>query len=441
MTNIVDVEQKLPISKTIPLSLQHLFAMVGSTILVPILVGLNPSIALLCSGIGTLLYIICTKAKLPAYLGSSFAFIGPITAVTAQYGKETALIGCVASGIIYMIIAAIIYFFGSAWVHKVFPPVVIGSVIIVIGLMLARTAVGMAGFPLDGSNKYNWSSICIALFTLLIAVIGSVYFKGFLGVIPILIGMVSGYVLSIILAVKFGVHIPIASGKDFDIRAITGASIFSLPAFDHPRWSSHALTAIISIAPIAVVTIIEHIGHVLVTNSVVGRDFTKDPGLHRSILGDGVATVLAGFIGGPPTTTYGENIGVMAITKVYSVWVIGGAGVIAILLSFIGTLSAIIQNIPTPVIGGVSILLFGVIASSGLRTLVESGIDYANKRNLVISSVILVLGIGGASLQFKMGNSNFIIDAMALSTLTGIVLNLIMNILLPDKEEKAEQSK
>jgi uracil permease len=436
---IIDVDDRLSIAKTIPLSLQHLFAMVGSTILVPILVGLNPSIALLCGGIGTLLYILCTKAKLPAYLGSSFAFIAPIGAVLKNYGQGAALVGCISSGVIYLIVALIIYFFGTSWIHKVFPPVVIGSVIMVIGLMLAKTAVGMAGFPTDGSANYNWPVIFIAAFTLIVAAIGSVYFKGFLGVIPILMGIIAGYILSIFMSVYGGYKIPIAdtaiTHKFFDIKNIVEANLFAMPKFAHPTLDSNSLAAIISIAPIAVITIIEHIGHVLVTNSVCNKDFTKEPGLHRSILGDGIATIVAGCLGGPPTTTYGENIGVMAITKVYSVWVIGGAGVIAIILSFVGTLSAIIKNIPTPVVGGVSILLFGVIASSGLRTLVENAIDYADKRNLIITSVILILGIGGASLQFTSGKNVFLIDALALSTLVGIILNLIMNIFLPEKEE------
>lgn len=418
MKNFVDVEEKLPILKTIPLSFQHLFAMVGATILVPMLTGLSPSIALFCSGVGTLIYIICTKAKLPAYIGSSFAFIGPMMIATKNFGAASMLSGIIAAGIVYVIVAIIIKFTGIGWLNRALPSVVVGSVVIVIGLSLASTAVSWAGLNpaqvpagMEHISRGLW--ILAAVITILIGVIGSMYFKGFAAVIPILIAMVVGYIFALIFKI-----IP-----ETAIKEITSAPLFQLPPFLFPKlnWS-----AVILMAPVAFVTITEHIGHVYVTNNVCGRDFTKDPGLHRSILGDGLATCFAGLVGGPPNTTYGENIGVMAITRVYSVWVIGGAAIIAIVLSFIGPVSAILKNMPLPVMGGVSILLFGIIASSGFRIFVDDKVDFSKKRNLLISSVIIVIGIGGASIRFLMMGSTVEISGVALATLIGIILNLIL---------------
>ncbi|MDP4143241.1 MAG: solute carrier family 23 protein [Bacillota bacterium] len=429
MKNFVDVEEKLPIPKTIPLSFQHLFAMVGATILVPILTKMNPSIALLCSGIGTLLYILCTKAKLPAYIGSSFAFIGPILAVAAKYnavdptGAATTgaiAAGVISAGVVYIIVAGIIAVFGSAWLSRALSPVVVGSVVIVIGLGLASVAVNWAGLSPTASISASvprWAWITVAMVTLAVGIIGSMFFKGFLGVVPILISMIAGYCTALALGV-----IP-----NEVLHQIATTPILQLPHFAFssslPRFS---WDVIILMAPVSFVTIAEHIGHVYVTNNVVGKDFTREPGLHRSILGDGVATITAGLLGGPPNTTYGENIGVMAITKVYSVWVIGWAAVIAILLSFIGPVSVVIANMPLPVIGGVSILLFGIIASSGFRVFVEDKIDFGKKRNLIIASVIIVLGIGGASIKFPVHGSELEVSGVALATLVGVILNLIL---------------
>lgn len=416
MKNFIDVEERLPVLKTIPLSFQHLFAMVGATILVPRLLNMSPTLALLGSGIGTLIYIICTKSRLPAYIGSSFAFIAPIAFVIKNQGLPEALGGVMAAGLVHVLFAAIIKAFGTAWINRLLPPVVVGSVVIVIGLGLAATAVTWAGLlPGEGAanilaNKDVW----VALFTLVVAITGSVFFRGFLAVIPILVGMVSGYLLSLAAGIV-------------DTKPITDAAWFAVPKFVTPAFS---LPAILAIAPVAIVTVTEHIGHVFVTNNVCERDFTKDPGLHRSLLGDGIATFTAGLFGAPPNTTYGENIGVMAITRVYSVWVIGGAAVIAILLSFVGKVGALLQTIPLPVMGGISIMLFGIIASSGLRMLVDSGIDFSQKRNLIIASVILVLGIGGAKINFS---RNFSIEGMALATLVGIILNLLLPAHVNDK--------
>lgn len=418
MKNFVDVEEKLPIMNTIPLSLQHLFAMVGATILVPMLTGLSPSIALFCSGIGTLLYILCTKAKLPAYVGSSFAFIGPMSVATKLYGQSSMLSGIIAAGLIYVIVALIIKFVGTKWLDRILSPVVVGSVVIVIGLSLAGVAINWSGLnsafttpALEGVPRGTW--IFVSMVTLGTAIIGTMYFKGFFGVVPILIAMIVGYTLSILLGV-----IPAEV-----LKGIGEAKLITLPSFVMPTFN---INAIMLMAPVAFVTLAEHIGHVYVTNNVCGRDFTKNPGLHRSILGDGIATMFAGIVGGPPNTTYGENIGVMAITKVYSVWVIGGAAIIAIVLSFIGPVAEVIGNIPLPVIGGVSVMLFGIIASSGFRIFVEDKVDFSKKRNLIIASVIIVLGIGGGGIKFPFAGSEVEIAGVALATLVGVILNLVL---------------
>lgn len=408
----VDVNERLPLLQSIPLSLQHLFAMFGATVLVPYLVGLDTSVTLFSSGVGTLLYILITKGKIPAYLGSSFAFIAGMSAIIGA-GAGTmgdpakiavAMGGCAVAGLVYVLVAILIAKFGVKWLDKLLPPVVVGSVVIVIGLALAETAVNMA---MNGAGTtYNPQYLLIALFSLACAIIAAVFFKGFLGVIPILIGIIGGYLFALCLG-----HV------NFD--AIRNASYFAVPNFIFPKFT---WSAVVALAPIALVTITEHIGHLIVTNNVVGRDFIKDPGLHLSLSGDGLATTFAALIGGPPNTTYGENIGVMAITRVFSVWVIGGAAVIAIILSFIPKIGNFIQTIPVPVMGGISILLFGTIASAGIRMLVEAGIDFSHKRNLIIASVILVIGIGGA--KINIGGVEF--HGMALATVIGIILNLII---------------
>lgn len=418
MKNFVDVDERLPILKTLPLSFQHLFAMVGATILVPKLTGLDPAIALLCSGIGTLIYILCTKAMLPAYIGSSFAFIGAMGVASTNYGVEGMLSGVLAAGFVYVIVAAIIKFVGSQWLDKALPPVLIGAVVIVIGLSLAGVAADWAGLiaktGADGKAiPTDYKVIAVAAITLTVGIIGSMYFKGFMGIIPILTAMVVGYIAAVVLKIM-----PADA-----IAEIKNASFFRLPEFKTPSMN---ISAMIMMAPIAFVTLAEHIGHVYVTNNVCGRDFTKNPGLHRSILGDGLATMFAGLVGGPPNTTYGENIGVMAITRVYSVWVVGGAAIIATVLSFIGPVAMVIKHIPTPVMGGVSILLFGIIASSGFRVFVENKIDFGKKKNLIVSSVVIVLGISGAGLHFTVSGAPVDISGVALATLVGIILNLVL---------------
>jgi uracil permease len=409
----VDIEERLPLLQTLPLSLQHLFAMFGATVLVPYLVGLDTSVTLFTSGVGTLAYIFITKGKIPAYLGSSFAFIAALGGLLGTKPGDMAtperislaMGGCVVVGLLYVVVAALIAKFGTGWINRLLPPVVIGSVVMVIGLGLARVAVvdmAMNG----GTGTYHPEYFRVALAALAIAIVAAVFFKGFLGVIPILIGIVGGYVVALLAGqVSFG--------------AVAGAAPFAVPPFVLPRFS---LAAIVTLAPIALVVITEHIGHLLVTNKIVERDLVKDPGLHRSLAGDGIATALAGALGGPPNTTYGENIGVMAITRVFSVWVIGGAAVLAIVMSFLPPVGAIIRTIPVQVMGGICILLFGIIASAGIRMLVEAGIDFSQKRNLIIASVVLVIGIGGAKIH--LGGIEF--GEMPLAAYVGILLNMIL---------------
>lgn len=415
----IGVSEKPPLSRWIPLSFQHVFAMFGATILVPILTGLNPATALFTAGTGTLLYILITGAKVPAFLGSSFAFIPALIGISAAYGVEYALGGALAAGIFYSIIAGVIRLVGTRWLDRVLPAVVIGSVIIVIGLNLAPVAMNMA-MRVDPNNPDTYSLVyfSIAGVTLVAAIIATIFLKGFFNVIPILIGLAVGYVFTLVMGAFFPAYAII------NFKTVSDAAWFTRPSFVTPAFN---LMAVLTFIIVSLATICEHLGDVMVTSRVVGKDFYKDPGLHRTLLGDGIATAWAALWGGPPNTTYGENIGVMAITRVYSVWVIGGAAVIAVVLSFINKVGAIIRTIPTPVMGGISMLLFGIIASSGLRTIVESGVDFKCKRNLTISSVILVIGIGGGTLAFTMGEKlTFQLAGVALATVVGIVLNLLL---------------
>ena len=404
-----------PLGQWIPLSFQHVFAMFGATILVPILTGLNPATALFTAGTGTLIYILITGAKVPAFLGSSFAFIAPLIAISSAYGVPYAMGGAIVSGIFYCLVAFIIKFSGTGWIDKALPPVVIGSVIIVIGLSLAPVAMNMA--MNDAGGNYSLVYLSIAAFTLGITVIGTIFFKGFFNTIPILIGLASGYVFTLIMGFIF------PSFAIIDFQVVKDTPWFGLPTFQIPRFN---LVAVLTFVIVSLATICEHLGDMLVTSKIVGQDFYKNPGLHRTLVGDGLASSWAALWGGPPNTTYSENVGVMAITRVFSVWVIGGAAVIAVFLSFFRKFGALIQTIPSPVLGGISMLLFGIIASSGLRTLVESGVDYKDKRNLTISSVILVVGIGGGKLAFQITSElEFQLAGVALAAVVGIVLNLL----------------
>ncbi|MFC0188966.1 solute carrier family 23 protein [Fictibacillus aquaticus] len=417
---ILDVNEKPPIHQWLTLSLQHLFAMFGATVLVPFLVELDPGVALVSSGLATIAYLIITKGQIPAYLGSSFAFISPIIAVKAFGGPEAAMLGSFLAGLVYGAVALLIKTSGLKWLMRIMPPVVVGPVIIVIGLGLANVAVGMAmNDPVTG--KYSLTHFSVALFTLAVTIVCSLFFRGILGIIPILAGIVSGFAFAYfrgIVDFTKVIKADVIQSPDFIVPFVTYTPDFS--------W-----TIALIMMPVATVTIAEHIGHQLVLSKVVGRNFLEKPGLHRSILGDGVGVMIGSLIGGPPVTTYGENIGVLAITRIYSVYVIAGAAVTAICFGFLGKVTALISTIPSAVMGGVSILLFGIIASSGLRMLVDNKIDFGNKRNLIISSVILVTGIGGAALKLS---DNLQIAGMALATLIGVILNLV----LPGREDDDE---
>ncbi|MET4559271.1 uracil permease [Lysinibacillus parviboronicapiens] len=414
---VLDINDKPTPIQLVTLSFQHMFAMFGSTILVPQLVGLSPAIALLTSGIATLIFLLVTQFKVPAYLGSSFAFISPIliaanglTEDGASVSPGNAMIGAMAVGLVYGIVSLLIWRTGYKWLMRLLPPIVVAPVIIVIGLGLSGTAVNMA-MNVDG--EYNFLHFTAALVTLFAAIIFTVYFKNILSAMPILMGLIVGYIYSVIIGI-------------IDFTPVKEAAFFALPDFLIPGVDyEFNITAkiLLAMVPIVIVTISEHIGHQLVLGKVVNRNYIKDPGLHRSILGDGLGTLVSSFIGGPPKTTYGENIGVLAITRVYSVYVIMGAAVIAIVVSFFGKAMALISTIPTAVLGGISILLFGIIASSGLRMLVENNVDFGNNRNMVIASVILVVGIGGAALKFT---DSFAIEGMALAAIIGVILNLAL---------------
>jgi len=389
-----------PINEAVPLSFQHVFAMFGATILVPLLTGLDPAVTLFTSGLGTLIFHLMTKGKVPAYLGSSFAFIAPIIAATKAYGVRGAFTGMIAAGLVYVAVFIIISLTGIDWIERILPSVVVGPVVMIIGLSLAPTAIQEAQKDLP-----------TALVTAALVIIFSMFGKGFMKVIPILLGTIGGYIFAIFRGLV-------------DFSPVAKASWIAVPKFSFLIGHSPVLAwgAVTLIAPLALVAIIEDLGHVLVIGNIVDKDLIKDPGFHRVMLGNGLATSIAALFGGPPSTTYGENIGVLAMTKVYSSRVIEGAAVIAILLSFIQKIGALIQVIPQAVMGGVTIILFGMIAAAGIRTLVENKVDFSDSRNLIIASVILTLGVGG----IKIGLGNFVFEGVGPATLAGIILNLVL---------------
>ncbi|MCP3739024.1 uracil-xanthine permease family protein [Rossellomorea sp. BNER] len=423
---VLDVRDVPNPTKWLTLSIQHLFAMFGATVLVPFLVGLSPAVALVSSGLGTLAYLLITRGQIPAFLGSSFAFIQPIIIAKAAGGAEAAMLGSFLAGIVYGIVALLISKLGLKWLLRILPPIVVGPVIMVIGLGLAGTAVNMAMYENPGAQElvYSNTHFLVALATLAITIFCSIYLKGIFGLIPILAGIIGGYVIALFAGIV-------------DLTGVKDAPLFQVPDFFIPYVTytpnfSWGIAA--AMVPVAIVTLSEHTGHQMVLSKVVGRNFVEKPGLHRSILGDGVATTIASFIGGPPNTTYGENIGVLAITKVFSVYVIGGAAILAIVFGFIGKITALISSIPSAVMGGVSLLLFGIIASNGLRMLIDNNIDLGNKRNLIISSVILVIGVGGAFVEIT---ETLSLSGMALASIVGIFLNLV----LPGREESERKQK
>ena len=402
--------------------------MFGATILVPILVNsaagaevLTIPVTLVASGIGTLIYILCTKGKSPVYLGSSFAFIAPITAAYLKGGISGAMTGIMAVGLIYVIFAIIIKLIGKNWLDKLLPPVVIGPMIMIIGLGLAPSAISQIG--LSSGAALEWQPIVVALVAFLTTAIVAVAAKGFLKVIPFLIGIVAGYLAGVAVGIV-------------DFTPITEAAIVGVPNFLIPFVSyTPNFSAILTIAPIALVTIAEHIGDHTALSAIMNRDLLKDPGLDRTLLGDGIATFVAGAIGGPANTTYGENTSVVGMTKVASVWVIGLAAIIAIILGFFTKFTALISTIPTAVLGGVSLLLYGFIAVNGLKVLIQNQVDFSNTKNVIVASAMLVLGLGGATISIVSGDLAVTISGMSLAAVVGIILNLCL------PTEKSEEDK
>ena len=412
---LLDVDQRPSTGKGILLSFQHVFAMFGATILVPLILGMPVSVALFASGVGTLIYMIATGFRVPVYLGSSFAFITAMSLAMKEMGGDVsaAQTGVILTGLVYVLVAAGVRFAGTKWIDKLLPPIIIGPMIIVIGLGLAGSAVTNAGLVADG----NWKNALVAVVTFLIAAFINTKGKGFLRIIPFLFAIIGGYLFALTLGLV-------------DFTPVLKANWFEIPGFYLPFSTGGAFKEYnlyfgpetIAILPIAIVTISEHIGDHTVLGQICGRQFLKEPGLHRTLLGDGIATSVSAFFGGPANTTYGENTGVIGMTRIASVSVIRNAAFIAIALSFLGKFTALISTIPNAVLGGMSILLYGVIASNGLKVLIKERVDFAQMRNLIIASAMLVLGLGGAIL--KLGPVT--LSGTALSAMTGIILNLIL---------------
>ena len=412
---LLDVDQRPSAGKGILLSFQHVFAMFGATILVPLILGMPVSVALFASGVGTLIYMISTGFKVPVYLGSSFAFITAMSLAMKEMGGDVsaAQTGVILTGLVYVLVAAGVRFAGTRWIDKLLPPIIIGPMIIVIGLGLAGSAVTNAGLVADG----NWKNALVAVVTFLIAAFINTKGKGFLRIIPFLFAIIGGYLFALTLGLV-------------DFTPVLKANWFEIPGFYLPfntggafkEYNLYFGPETIAILPIAIVTISEHIGDHTVLGQICGRQFLKEPGLHRTLLGDGIATSVSAFLGGPANTTYGENTGVIGMTRIASVSVIRNAAFIAIALSFLGKFTALISTIPNAVLGGMSILLYGVIASNGLKVLIKERVDFGQMRNLIIASAMLVLGLGGAIL--KLGPVT--LSGTALSAMTGIILNLIL---------------
>lgn len=403
---IIQVDERLPLLQTIPLSLQHLFAMFGSTVLVPFLLHVDPATALFMNGIGTILYLLICKGRLPAYLGSSFAFISPVLAVCATSGMDygDAQGGFIVFGLSFIVLAGIVNKVGTRWIDVLFPPAAMGAVVAIIGLELAPLAMTMSGYLGEASGMTNETAMIISTFTLIVTLLATVLGRGFIGIIPILIGVISGYILSWFMGVV-------------DFSVVETTPWISVPTFYEPKFN---LSAIMMIMPALFVVFAEHLGHLFVTSDIVGRNLIEDPGLHRSLFADGLSNVLSGLVGSTPNTTYGENMGVLAITGVYSTWVIGGAALLAVIFSFVGKIAALIHGIPVPVMGGVCILLFGFIAASGIRMLVEKHVDYTRSKNLILTAVTMICGLSGATIivgpvQLK---------GMGLATVVAMILSL-----------------
>ncbi len=424
-----NIDEMPPMGKAIVLALQHVFAMFGATILVPILVNaaageevLTIPVALVASGIGTLIYIACTKGRSPVYLGSSFAFITPVAAAYLKGGISGAMTGIMAVGLIYIIVAYIIHFVGKDWLEKLLPPVVIGPMIMIIGLGLAPSAIGQIG--LSSGTELDINVLIVALVSFLVTAIVMTKAKGFLKVIPFLIGIICGYITAVCLGM-------------IDFKAVSDANFFSMPHFQI-IFKDYQLSfgALLTIAPIALVTMCEHIGDHTSLSNIIGKDLIKDPGLDRTLLGDGIATFVAGAIGGPANTTYGENTSVVGMTKVASVKVIGLAACFAIIIGFLGKFTALVSTIPNAVLGGVSLLLYGFIAVNGLKVLIKNQVNFEDPKNVVVASSMLVLGLGGAAVSIVNGDLSLTISGMSLASLVGIILNLVLPTEKDDKEDK-----
>jgi len=415
---LYDVNEVPPIGKWIVLAFQHVFAMFGATILVPVLVNgaagtevLTIPVALVTSGIGTLIYILCTKKKSPVYLGSSFAFITPIAAAYLKGGISGAMTGVMCVGLIYIIVAIIIKFVGKNWLKELLPPIVIGPMIMIIGLGLAPSAISQLGLS---GGEIDYKVILVGIVSFLVTAIVMTKSKGFLKIVPFLVGIISGYILAAILGM-------------IDFTEVSSASLFSIPKFVIPfKDYSISFTGIITIAPIALVTLCEHIGDHTSLSNIIGKDLIKDPGLDKTLMGDGVATLVAGLLGGPANTTYGENTSVVGMTKVASVKVIGLAAVISIIIGFLGKITAIAKTIPNAVLGGVSLLLYGFIAVNGLKVLIKNQLDFEKNKNVIVASSMLVLGLGGAAISIVKGDFSLTISGMSLASIVGILLNLFI---------------
>ena len=412
---LLDVDQKPELVPGLLLSLQHVFAMFGATVLVPLILGMPVSVALFASGLGTLIYMVATQFKVPVYLGSSFAFITAMQfAMEQMEGKpDAAQTGVVLVGLLYVVVALFVKFLGTNWINRLLPPIVIGPMIIVIGLGLANSAVTNAGFVKDG----DWKPMFVAVVTFLITAFINTKAKGFLKIIPFLFGIIGGYIV----AIFFGL---VDFTKVIEAQWIALPELylpFSTNGFFH-QYNLYFGPETWALLPVAVVTIAEHIGDHTVLSEICGRQFLKDPGLHRTLIGDGVATAVSAFLGGPANTTYGENTGVVGLTRIASVSVIRNAAIIAIGFSFFGKFTALIRTIPNAVLGGMAILLYGVIASNGLKVLIEKQVDFRQVRNLIIASSMLVLGLGSAVLEV----GPVTLSGTALCAIAGIVLNLIL---------------
>jgi uracil permease len=442
---IIGIREKPGFGKGIILSFQHVFAMFGATVLVPILTGLPINTSLLASGLGTLIYILCTGARVPVYLGSSFAYITAIIAALGLSASDpdfagkanfaSVATGLMCIGLVYVVVSVIIRFVGKAWLKKILPPIVIGPMIAVIGLGLAGVAVSMAGLIPSSEGAMNLQSVIVALIAMLSTAIIAVHAKGFFKIVPIVSGIGIGFVVAIIIDLIFNlggntmvVNNLVAIGKD-----IAAGNIIEIPKIMLPFGNLQAtgpfvfygfdFTSALVMLPLAFVTIAEHIGDHTVLGQICKKDFLQDPGLDRTLLGDGIATFVAGMIGGPANTTYGENTGVVGLTRVGSVYVTGGAAVIAVFLAFLKPVKDLIAAIPVPVMGGISVILFGFIAANGLRVITEARVDFSKTRNVIIAAVMLVFGLGGAVFQITALTS---ISGMALAALSGIILNLIL---------------